>query len=346
MPLNVDGTSFIGGHKTQIQNSVKHLLHSGVDASIEFSESPCFSSQCIVHLYGGDETAIYRLKRAGIRVVLSPIYWPEYTNDKYANAFHRLFVKCKRYSSFVKRLVLSGVNPEVTCFRLSLKYAKMSRMFSMVDLLIPNSDLEATAVRNDLDILTRTFTVPLGVDRTQYYENEKSRSSDQVLFVGRIEPHKNQLKLVKAMKGQPYKLTLAGQLHPHHHDYCQRVLSHCTKNINYAGSGDTDFVRDLYNSASVHILPSWSETVGLTSLEAAACNCKVVHTQNGFGREYFGDTTSYCDPGSTISIRQSIHNTMVSDTVLSAQSNQLSRYTWENTATELIRAYESISVTP
>jgi glycosyltransferase involved in cell wall biosynthesis len=344
MPLNVDGTSIIGGHKTQIENTVKHLIQNGVDATIEFGEHPHFSSNCIVHLYGGDESAIYGLKRAGVHTVLSPIYWPEYINDNYANTFHRSFVKCKGYLSFVKKLLLSGINPELTCFRLSLKYAKMSRMYSMVDLIIPNSNLEATAIRNDLNILTRTVAVPLGVDRTLFYENSESRSKDKVLYVGRIEPHKNQLKLVKAIKGQPYRLILAGQLHPHHQDYCRRVLSHCTKNITYAGSGDTEFVRNLYNSASVHILPSWSETVGLASLEAAACNCKVIHTKNGFGREYFGDTTSYCDPGSTISIRQTIHNTMFSDTVLSAQSNQLTRYTWENTATELIRAYESLSV--
>jgi glycosyltransferase involved in cell wall biosynthesis len=342
MPLDHDGQSLTGGHKTQIVNSVQSLKAIGVDARIEYGLNPQFSKNSIVHIYAGDELSITKIKLAGAKIVISPIYWPEYINDTYANGFHRLFVKCKSYLSVIKRLLTKRTSPELSCFSLGLKYARMSRMYSMADLIVPNSTLEDNAIKNDLSISTSTFVVPLGVDRTVFYNTTKNRSDDLVAYVGRIEPHKNQLKLVKAMQGQHYRLVLAGQLHPHHLDYCNRVLRYCTNNVSYAGSGDVDFVRTLYNQANIHILPSWSETVGLTSLEASACGCRVIHTQNGFGREYFGETAEYCDPSSTMSIRKSIQLTRESDSVLLAQSRRLTEFTWVNTALRLLNAYQTM----
>jgi glycosyltransferase involved in cell wall biosynthesis len=342
MPLNHDGESIIGGHKTQITNTVQGLKAIGVDARAEYGLNPQLPKKSIVHIYGGDESSILKLKLAGVKIVVSPIYWPEYINDTYANGFHRLFVKCKSYLSVTKRLLTKRTYPELSCFSLGLKYAGMSRMYSMADLIVPNSTLENDAIKNDLGIVTSTFVVPLGVDRTVFYNTSRSRSDDLIAYVGRVEPHKNQLKLVKAMQGQHYRLVLAGQLHPHHLDYCNRVLRYCTDNVSYAGHGDVEFVRNLYNQATIHILPSWSETVGLTSLEASACGCKIIHTKNGFGREYFGETAEYCDPASTLSIRKSIQSTGASDSVLVAQARRLTEYTWENTALSLLNAYNTL----
>ena len=342
IPLNSEEMSLIGGLRTQVIESVRHLRANGVDARVVHDLSPTFSSNSIVHIYGGNELAISKLKCAGVTVVVSPIYWPTYVYDTYANSVHRTFIKCKSYISVINRLIRNGFNPELSCFRISIKYARMSRMYSMVDLLVPNSSLEANDLYNDLGVLTTSFPVHLGVDTDVFYNTKSTRNDDLVLCVGRIEPHKNQLKLVKAMKNQPYRLVLAGKLHPDHKEYCNRVLSYCTKNVSYAGHGDVEFLRNLYNSAAAHILPSWRETVGLTSLEASMCHCKIVHTRYGYGREYLADTVHYCDPSLTSSIRDTLRRTMASDTNLQAQVRQVSTYTWENSARELIQAYQTL----
>ncbi len=53
-------------------------------------------------------------------------------------------------------------------------------------------------------------------------------------------------------------------------------------------------------------MPSWFETTGLSSLEAAAMGCNIVITRKGDAYEYFGDYAYYCDPESPDSIFKAI----------------------------------------
>ena len=62
----------------------------------------------------------------------------------------------------------------------------------------------------------------------------------------------------------------------------------------------------LYRASKVHALPSWSETTGLVSLEAALCGCNIVTTDRGYTRDYFGDMAWYCDPYDNRSIRRAV----------------------------------------
>ncbi len=342
MPLDKSNRSIHGGHRTQIENTVRCLKGFGVNARVEYELSAEFGPNVIVHTYGVEIAQLSCLRKQNVRIVTSPIYWPIYINDSYATRAHRIFMRSKQYMSLLRRVLFTSREPELTTFRIGIKYARLAVQYSMVDLLLPNSHLEEIKISHDLGMNFRSMVVPLGVDQSVFFNNNVNRSDDLVLCIGRIEPHKNQLSLAKAFKRLPYRLILAGALHPDHPDYCKRVLAQCKGNVSYAGSGDSSFLRELYNRARVHVLPSWSETVGLTSLEASFCGSKVVHTQNSFGKEYFGKSVRYCDPSSLSSIRSSISSTMNCPTSLSLQQESTAGYTWENSVRMLIEAYSAI----
>ena len=339
MPLDEAEHRVQGGHVTQIVNTVNSLCRYGIDASISYDRNATFFSGTIIHAYGVDEGQIAHLRRQHVSIVLSPIYWPEYVLDTHASRFRRLLAKLRKQTALISRIAATSLERDNRFLVYAGRYAKLARVFSMVDMLVPNSMSEGLAIRDDLNVTTKAIVVPLGVDQQTFYDEGAERSKRSVLYVGRIEPHKNQLGLIKALRKTDIRLVLVGRLHPDHNEYCQRVLSNCVGNIKYAGYGDSTFLRSQYNSAAVHVLPSWSETVGLTSLEASSCGAKIVHTKNGFGVEYFGESVLYCDPSSSNSILSTITKTIESDDLLQKQHQCVSKYTWENSISELVKAY-------
>ena len=98
--------------------------------------------------------------------------------------------------------------------------------------------------------------------------------------------------------------------------------------------------------ASVHILPSWYESCGLASLEAAAMGCRVVVSYNGFASAYLNDAAYYCDPASPESIRMAIDSAMDSLPNPSLQQQIRSNCTWKNAALQTLSAYEKALAKP
>ena len=90
------------------------------------------------------------------------------------------------------------------------------------------------------------------------------------------------------------------------------------------------------------MLPSWFETTGLVSLEAALCGCNIVSTSQGYARDYFADFAWYCDPARSSSIRDAVEQAWASPPRPKLIDRVLANYTWEHTARESLRAYEMV----
>jgi glycosyltransferase involved in cell wall biosynthesis len=92
----------------------------------------------------------------------------------------------------------------------------------------------------------------------------------------------------------------------------------------------------------VHVLPSWFETCGLATLEAAACGCNVVVTDKGYVREFIGDAGYYCDPGNPASIREAIERAAAAPLSEHLKQKIACQYTWEQAAGKTSEAYRQI----
>ena len=199
-------------------------------------------------------------------------------------------------------------------------------------ILLPNSHNEFIRLKKRYSFTTKYKVIPNAVNSV-FLEQIKSKEKEKlVVCVGRIEPIKNQLNLIRALKNSDVKLDLVGKPAPNHKKYYQQCLSEATENINFLGQIDRNGVIEKLLNAKVHVLPSWFETTGLSSLEAGALGCNVVISNKGDTKEYFESYAFYCEPGDVESIKSTINQALESEVQFELRNKIEQKYTWTRTA--------------
>jgi glycosyltransferase involved in cell wall biosynthesis len=113
-------------------------------------------------------------------------------------------------------------------------------------------------------------------------------------------------------------------------------------NVQILGRISDEELRERYRCAKVHVLASWMETTGLSSLEAGLAGCNLVITDKGDTREYFGDMAFYCDPGSEESIRNAVLEAYSAPAPSALQERIERNFTWKRAAEATLDAYSRI----
>jgi glycosyltransferase involved in cell wall biosynthesis len=165
---------------------------------------------------------------------------------------------------------------------------------------------------------------------------------DFILEVGTVYPVKNQLGLIEALFDLPIPLVIVGKALGAFTAYAEACKARAAERgrVVFIDQVAHDDLPGIYALAAVHALPSWRETPGLVSLEAAAAGCRVVTTELGPTRDYFGDLAWYCYPDDFASIRKSVEIALKAPPPAELRKQVLSQYTWERTATATLAAYE------
>jgi len=184
----------------------------------------------------------------------------------------------------------------------------------------------------------------MGIDEQLFKpgNNNRQRQPDLVLCVARIEGIKNQLNLIKALNNTRYRLLLIGEAAPNQQRYYEECRALAASNVSFIGHLSQEELVNYYQQAKVHVLPSWYESCGLASMEAAAMGCTIVATRNGFAESYLGNDAFYCDPASWASIFTAV------DAAAKTPSNTVLReritndYTWKQAATRTLEAYKKV----
>lgn len=129
-----------------------------------------------------------------------------------------------------------------------------------------------------------------------------------VLYVGRINPRKNLLRLIDAFltlrrNGFSQKLVLVGKPDWQAEEIVQRV-KHLSlqQSVIFTGYVDWDDVPRFYNAADLFVFPSICEGFGLPLVEAMACGAPVVTSYGSSLEEVAGGAAILADPLSTESI--------------------------------------------
>lgn len=219
------------------------------------------------------------------------------------------------------------------------------------DTLVFNSQLEAESVERCLGPLpanVRVEVVPVGIDAQAFQAldaapfTRRFGISECVLSLGRVEDLKNQLTLIKALAGMDIPLVLAGAVNPRHRTYARAVsrAAAARPDTHMVGPLEREMVLSALTAARVHVLPSWFETVGLASLEAAAAGCAVVSTYAGYARAYLGDEAEYCDPADGGSIRAAVERALQRGPSRRLQDRVLQRFTVQRGAEAMAGVYE------
>lgn len=250
------------------------------------------------------------------------------------------------------RIALRGERNRAALAQVILGYVRQQRLVvEWVRCLLPNSEGER-------DVLLRKFgafkkkcvVVPNAADPV-FTQGDGKRFErryglrDFVLCVGCFEPGKNQLGLLKSLRGLSLPLVLVGGVNPNHRGYYKRVVAAvreaCGRVLLLRPMGQQELA-DVYSAAKVHVQPSWVETPGLASLEAGLAGCNVVVTTSGPTKEYFRDYAWYCDPWDEGSIRAAVVAAYESERRLGLREHILRHYTWERAAEATLQAYRSV----
>lgn len=339
----------------QIESTAKYLRKIGVEVDIKLSnEKIDTDSYDLIHYFNITRPAdlLPHIAKSKKPYLVSTIF-VDYSDYEGAHRKGLLSVVRKVLGAdrleYVKALARWVKNGEVVN---SAEYLVRGHKRSIrkiakgASALLPNSESEYRRFVEKYDARNKYHVVNNAIDPELFsFTDEqvaKPRDSNQVICVSRIEGKKNHLNLIKALNGTEFQLTLIGKPAPNHVGYYEECKRIAAPNIHFADFVPLDELVNWYLTAKVHVLPSWNETCGLSTMEAAYAGCNVVITDKGDTRDYFGDHAWYCDPGDPQSIFAAIKQASEMPVSPDLREKICRHYTWDETACQTLRAYEEV----
>jgi glycosyltransferase involved in cell wall biosynthesis len=348
-----------GGDTIQILKTREHLERMGIQCDVSVTPVQDYGPYDLIHLFNYtriQETYWFarEAKKWGKFVVLSTVYWDNEETERMADLGWRKYLTKRLNLDQIERLKgtwrLVGER-QLNRANLNLVMKGFLRLqkeaIQYIDHFLPNSEGEMALFQTRFgQKATLPYTVvPNGVDPELLFEgpgNWDSDLKDCVICVARIDGRKNQLNLAKALRGSSFPLVFVGQPAPNHASYMEKLRDECGPSCYFLGQLPNKEVYRLYGIAKVHCLPSWYETPGLASLEAAAVGCNIVITDRGSTREYFGDYAYYCEPDSVESIREAVFRAYHAPKNEALKRHVLGNFTWAKAAEKTAVAYERV----
>jgi glycosyltransferase involved in cell wall biosynthesis len=350
-----------GGDTVQIVKTKEYLERLGLSVAISTELEPDVSGYDIVHLFNLDRPhEVYlqamNAKRQGKKLALSASYFSYAGYEKtLRGGLSGLLAKVLgphqlEYLKIAARAALNREMNKGTCSLLRHGYRTLQKkILAVTDILLTNSRSERQRVIADFPeaggkeyiIVPNAVDVKLFSAVSPQLPPEIEKYRDCVLCVARIEELKNQLNLVRAMKNLPWQLVLIGSTAPNHAAYFEKIRGEAGPDTHILGEIEHAQLAKYYRAARVHVLASWMETTGQSSLEAGATGCSLVITAKGDTREYVGKFAQYCEPDSVESVRAAILRAYEAPPA-GLQNHIFNNFTWENTAKRTLAGYKNI----
>lgn len=170
------------------------------------------------------------------------------------------------------------------------------------------------------------------------YSSSESKIYD-VLVSGRIEPRKNQLRVLNDLCETKYKVCFVGGANENNDSYFQDFIRLINKhpNIQYLGKVSPEDMGSLYSKAKVHLSASWFEVSSLVDLEAYYNGCNVISSKNGYTHELLGERVQYLNPRDTKNIVE-IVNVSINKLIESDHKEFISNHhNWEVNSKMLLK---------
>jgi glycosyltransferase involved in cell wall biosynthesis len=343
-----------GGDTTQVEMTAKYIRLFGVEVTIALADETLdYTKYQLIHFFNliRPDDILPHLN-SGLPFVISTIFVDYSEYDKQARKglsglLFRLLSKGQiEYLKAVARYVVKGDKIKSLYFLLHGQNKSVDYILSRSKLLLPNSHSEYRRLSSFTPLRPPYRKVVNAIDHQVFNNSVKKNPAfdNHILCVGRIEGLKNQMNLIKALLHTDIPLVIIGKPALNQLAYykeCRRLAA-TASNIRFIEHIDHAKLAGIYKAAKVHALPSWFETTGLSSLEAAAMGCNVVITAKGDTKEYFGDMGYYCEPDDVESIRRAVIRAYEAPRSTHLQAHVLQHYTWEMTARQTLNAYKHV----
>jgi glycosyltransferase involved in cell wall biosynthesis len=338
-----------GGDTVQVVETARHLKEMGVSPEIKLAFDEIDYQQFdMLHFFNLTRPAdiLYHSKKAQKPFVVSTILCDYSEYDKHHRKgigmlFSFLPADGIEYLKTIARWLKGSDHLASSEYLWRGQRSSIDRILKTAGMILPNSLSEHRRISKNYPNKAGCVVVPNGVD-TRLFQRDgfTSREADLVICVARIEGIKNQLNLIKALNNTRFRLLIIGTHAPNQKGYYEECRTMAASNITFIDHvPQTELVRH-YQRAKVHVLPSWFETTGLSSLEAAVMGCNIVITEKGDAKEYFGTNAFYCDPAEPESILSAIEKASRSSYNEVLHELILKRYTWKQAAIQTYKAYQ------
>lgn len=215
---------------------------------------------------------------------------------------HIFMLNCENYAliQYAKsqglKVVISTIVPLIngkkidlyrSCMKLPIPttYKILIQSLQLADLLIVETPAEKRFIMKHYKINeNKICIIPNGIEKCGEITNDIYDYIDSkkkyVLQVGRFDKNKNQLNIIKALKGTDIDVVFIGGAQEKNSSYYKKCVqeSKNQKNFHFLGWIDTNssIIKSAYQNAELVIVPSYFETFGMVILEAIAAEKKVV----------------------------------------------------------------------
>jgi glycosyltransferase involved in cell wall biosynthesis len=209
----------------------------------------------------------------------------------------------------------------------------------------------------------RVHVVYNGVDHSRFHPRYRPEARQRaarilgieppyVLALATEEPRKNLRSLLQAYAQLPEatpRLVLAGAGSWGHGPIYEMVKeAGIERRVRFTGYVPEAVLPDLYGGARCFVYPSLYEGFGHAVLEALACGAPVVASNRTSIPEVAGDAAILVDPTNVAALAEAMSrvlgNKAERDALRARALGQAARFSWERTARETRRVYESVLI--
>lgn len=183
----------------------------------------------------------------------------------------------------------------------------------------------------------------------------RARADDeprQLLYVGRADPYKNLVNLVRAFAilrrtvPFPVKLTLVGAIDPRYPEAkIEADRAGLGDALQWIGALPGGALADAYRAADLFVLPSRYEGFGIPAAEAMACGTPVICGDCGALREVGGDAVRFVDPDDIDAMAATMRVVLTNDSLAAMMAQrgleQVRRFDWHTAARQTMDVYHA-----
>lgn len=329
----------IGGGEILLLKTKEYLEKEGIHCRLFDMWNDKLDEFNILHVIGAVKDCLGLMQAAknkGVKVVLDPVFFSTFQRALHEEGnFTRTLKACIRHMA-----------------KASFPYFPSSRrkMMLIADAIIPNSYIEQKQLERFFWIDRQKMHVIYNcVDKDFEYGDpdlfiSKYNAKDFVLSVGRIEPRKNQLNLIRALKGLSKKLVIIGNPVSDYNEYYKKCRSEGGNNTMFIDrlNHDDPLLKSAYKACACFVSQGWFETPGLAALEAGLAGANVATTDKGCTKEYFKDYVEYFNPGSINDMRRAIESALGREKSGALKEHIKKEFLWEIAAKKNLCVYTDL----
>ncbi|HUZ61637.1 MAG TPA: glycosyltransferase family 4 protein [Hanamia sp.] len=341
-----------GGDTIQILQTARHLEQLNIKVDIRLTDEKInYKQYDLLHFFNliRPSDIVPHIKRTKIPFVVTPLlidyseYDRLYRKGISGQIFRHLSEDQIEYLKTILRWVKGQQKIKSLSYLFNGQRKSVNTIIQKAAMFLPNSEMEYQQLVQSYSSTPSYSIIPNGVDEGLFtLPVNKQKTKNMVLCVARIEGLKNQFNLILALNNSKFQLFIIGNAAINQMDYYMRCKKIAAANVHFIDHLPQEELINYYRDAKVHVLPSWFETCGLATLEAAAMGCNVVITNRGYASEYCNGYAFYCDPSSPSSILEAIDRASKDDNHTIFQKKIFADYTWQNAAYKTYEAYKTI----